>query len=322
MIEPFEAPAAEFLPPESETPAEEKISEAYEEVKPEEEEEENEEIPPEEPRIEEPVLKNFQRVTRLTKEFDISIKETEREEPETDKTPKRITEVRGGFQKVKRTTAEFKYDLSGIKGLDEEEGAAAEEKAGESFYGQKYRGYRRQNKIPTLILASVVLIVLAGIIFMYLKLKSENHRMAETIKQPAKVIERDYQVPVTYPYDSSQGKKPEDLPGKVQNKETTKSTDITKTAENIAGNVNEIRNPVNAERIESYIYKYPQGIVVQVSSWKSKSIAISEVKKFTKAGYTSFAEQTNVPGLGLYYRVRVGYFKSLNEAKEFANENQ
>jgi len=322
VIESFEAPTEENLPLESETPVEEKISEAYEQAKLEEEKEVKEEMPGEEPRIEEPILKNFQRVTRLTKEFETSIKEIEGEEQETDKAPKRITEVRGGFQKVKRTTAEFNFDLSGIKGLDEEEGAPAEEKSGESFYGKRYRGYTRRNKIPTLIIASVVVIVLAGIIFMYMKLKSENQRMADTIKQPAKVIERDYQVPVTYPYDSSQVKKPEDSRDKVKSTETVKSTDITKTAENIAGDVNEIRNPVNAERIESYIYKYPQGIVVQVSSWKSKSIAISEVKKFTKAGYTSFAEQTNVPGLGLYYRVRVGYFKTLNEAKEFANGNQ
>ncbi len=83
----------------------------------------------------------------------------------------------------------------------------------------------------------------------------------------------------------------------------------------------EIREPVNARRIGNYIYQYPEGVVVQVSSWKSKSIALSEVQRYRDAGYTAFAEKAEIQGMGLYYRVRVGYFKSLSEAENFVNGN-
>ena len=62
-------------------------------------------------------------------------------------------------------------------------------------------------------------------------------------------------------------------------------------------------------------------MVVQVSSWKSKTIALKEVEKYRKAGFNAFAELSEIPGKGNYYRVRVGYFKSLDEAKKFASGN-
>jgi cell division septation protein DedD len=288
-------------------------------------------IQSEESETEEPVLKNFQRVSSLTKEFTVSPDEEGEEETDTEEAPRRITEVRGGFQKVRRTTAEFDFDLSGIKGLDEEDEITGKEetKKAAAFSKRTYEGYHKRSTIPSLIIAFVVVIVLAGIIYMYLRIKSENHEPANanitgTAKQQTKVIDRNYDVPVTYPYDSSTENKPSNLPEDVQKPDEKVSTGKPEN-ENVAKtkpDISEIRRPVNAERIGRYIYKYPQGIVVQVSSWKSKSIAISQVRKYNKAGYTAFAEMTTVSGQGLYYRVRVGYFNSLDEAKEFADRNQ
>lgn len=160
-------------------------------------------------------------------------------------------------------------------------------------------------------------------------MKNENHELANTnktanIKQQTKVIDRNYDVPVTYPYDSSKEKK---QAGVIKDTPITKNKEIAenpagKTVNETKSNVSEIWEPINAERIQNYIYKYPEGIVVQVSSWKSKTIAISEVNKYLKAGYTAFAEKAEITGMGLYYRVRVGYFNSLDEAKKFANGNQ
>ncbi|HSD63663.1 MAG TPA: SPOR domain-containing protein [Ignavibacteriaceae bacterium] len=266
-------------------------------------------------------LKNFQRVSSLTKEFNTKVDEEKDEDTDSEKSHPKITEVRGGFQKVRRTTAEFNFDFSGMKGLDDEPVSDKTEKGAYS-----YKGYRKQSKIPSIIITAVVIIALAGIIFLYLKLKSENNlsrtNNTETGKPQTKVIERNYDVPVTYPYDSVKETKKTGVPGNVSDQNVTSEKKIDTSGRELNSNQPEIRESVNAERIENYIYQYPEGIVVQVSSWKSKSIALSEVKKYRNAGYTAFAEMSTVPGMGLYYRVKVGYFNSLNEAKEFANGNQ
>jgi nucleoid DNA-binding protein/cell division septation protein DedD len=289
---------------------------------------------------EEPFLKNFQRVTSFTKEFSTNAFDDVQEE-ETEQKPKKVTEVRAGFQKVRRTTAEFDFDLSGIKDLDEEEDSsqslAPEKKEKIKSHRPsiddkgKYRGYNRKSSLPSFIIAFVVVLAMAGVIFLYLKLKSANHEnntfnSAGNSKQSTKVIDRNYDVPVTYPYK----------PGDEKNSETSKTgTDNSskneknkveqKSQKPVSENINTtddlIREPVNAKNLATFIYQYPEGVMVQVSSWKSKSIAITEVEKYRKAGYTAFAEPAIIPGKGNYYRVRVGYFKSLDEAKKFVTRN-
>ncbi len=269
------------------------------------------------PEPEEPSLKNFKRVRSLTKEF----KTTEFDDiPEIEEErPKRITEVRGGYQKVRRTTAEFNFDLSGIKGLDEID---EEEEKG----ARDYKGYRKRSSIPSLIVAFVVVIALAGIIFLYFKLKSANSEVSGETSAgktgQTTTIERNYDVPVTYPYNKSDENKSVEN-GTVGNQQGKNQTEL-KSAENTntaKPDLTEIRESVNARRIGNYIYQYPEGVVVQVSSWKSKTIALSEVQRYRNAGYTAFAEKSDIAGMGLYYRVRVGYFKSLEEAESFVNGN-
>ena len=54
----------------------------------------------------------------------------------------------------------------------------------------------------------------------------------------------------------------------------------------------------------------------QVSSWKNKAKAESEVRKLKAKGYNAFVVEANVPGKGgIWYRVRVGYFNSIDEAQ-------
>ena len=275
---------------------------------------------PRSPEPEEPSLKNFQRVRSLTREFTTT-EFNDTEETETEK-PKRITEVRGGYQKVRRTTAEFNFDLSGIEGLDEIDDEPPVKK---KKRGREYQGYRKRSTVPSLIIALVVVIALAGIIFLYFKLKSANNELSATGSDNSgqtTTIERNYDVPVTYPYNKSgEDKAPEK--GTVEDQQGKSETELKTSANTAAAkpDLTEIREPVNARRIGNYIYQYPEGVVVQVSSWKSKSIALSEVQKYRDAGYTAFAEKSEIQGMGLYYRVRVGYFKSLDEAEKFVNGN-
>jgi len=79
----------------------------------------------------------------------------------------------------------------------------------------------------------------------------------------------------------------------------------------------EIRDPLPATRLKGYIYKYENMFAVQISSWKTRSIAISETQKFLNAGYDAFIEKTELSEKGTYYRVRIGGFSSLKEAEDF-----
>lgn len=60
-------------------------------------------------------------------------------------------------------------------------------------------------------------------------------------------------------------------------------------------------------------YKY----CVQVSSWRNKEKAESESKKLSEQGYNAFTIEANLPELdGVWHRVRVGFFDSLDEARK------
>lgn len=59
-------------------------------------------------------------------------------------------------------------------------------------------------------------------------------------------------------------------------------------------------------------YKY----CVQASSWRNKSKAESEAQKLNSQGFNAFVIEVNIPDLdGKWYRVRVGYYDSLDEAR-------
>jgi len=54
----------------------------------------------------------------------------------------------------------------------------------------------------------------------------------------------------------------------------------------------------------------------QVSSWKNKSKAESEVNRLKSEGHNSFITEGYVRG-AIWYRVRIGYFNSLEETEEY-----
>ncbi len=55
----------------------------------------------------------------------------------------------------------------------------------------------------------------------------------------------------------------------------------------------------------------------QVSSWKNKPKAESEVKRLISKGHDAFMEETQIPRRGTWYRVRIGYFNSLQETEQY-----
>jgi hypothetical protein len=84
-----------------------------------------------------------------------------------------------------------------------------------------------------------------------------------------------------------------------------------------------IKDFPNEVKISNTLYKVGNKYMVQVSSWKRSSRAITIVEKLRRAGYNAFIVKAYLPSLGgTWYRVRIGFFKTLEEAKEFLRKKE
>jgi cell division septation protein DedD len=148
------------------------------------------------------------------------------------------------------------------------------------------------------------------------------------------IISRNFEIPVTYPYTKNNNAKNLIFEGidssLILNKKTDEVKESTLNVSKQKLNKNNIEDPSGNEKnsvfkksgpsikVFNNIYKSGNIFIVQVSSWKSESIAINQAKKFQKKGYIPYVEKTLIPGRGEWYRVRIGNFKSLNAAKKFS----
>ncbi len=75
-------------------------------------------------------------------------------------------------------------------------------------------------------------------------------------------------------------------------------------------------------RIGKSVYYDGSNYSVQVSSWRNKAKAEQEVQRLKKLGLNAFLFEAYLPQKGgTWYRVRVGNFKSKEEAEEFESKN-
>ena len=76
-------------------------------------------------------------------------------------------------------------------------------------------------------------------------------------------------------------------------------------------------NSPNEKNVGGMIFTDGRVYTVQVSSWREKSKAESQVSKLKSAGYNSFVVEAALSQLdGKWYRVRVGFYDTLSEAKK------
>jgi cell division septation protein DedD len=59
---------------------------------------------------------------------------------------------------------------------------------------------------------------------------------------------------------------------------------------------------------------------VQVGSYRSKMQASTLVEKLNKKGYPAYLIEASIPQKGLWYRIRVGYFQTREEAEKISSE--
>lgn len=75
------------------------------------------------------------------------------------------------------------------------------------------------------------------------------------------------------------------------------------------------------QKVANLIFFDGSNYNVQVSSWRNQAKAIGEVDRLKKQGLVAFVMEAYLPEKGgTWYRVRVGNFKSINEAKSFLSK--
>ena len=190
---------------------------------------------------------------------------------------------------------------------------------------------KREGMGPFLLVAS--LIILAGAVYLYLKFinvsyfdkkQAVNTNVARTNTPPA-VIERDYDIPVTYPYtkDSTVSPAVDPIDKSVFNKKEPNKIDVPKGNErtNLLAENNKL-NPVSSEiKNKDFIFKTGEKYIVQVSSWSTERSANKHAAYFKAKGFQTEVRKTTL-NKGTFYRVRVGYFNSENDAVIFYNKNR
>ncbi|MFA3783092.1 SPOR domain-containing protein [Melioribacteraceae bacterium 4301-Me] len=71
----------------------------------------------------------------------------------------------------------------------------------------------------------------------------------------------------------------------------------------------------NESNIEGNIFTDGRLYCFQVSSWRNLRKAEQEVSKLKKEGHNAFVEEAEIPHRGKWYRVRIGFFHSLNDVQ-------
>ena len=215
--------------------------------------------------------------------------------------------------------------------------------------------YTRKKGIGIFVISSLILI-LCGAVFLYIKII----KFVGPVKTPVRTeigtqhissvtIERDFDLPLTYPYirDSSVKAavepfaenlssappadeiKYENLPDENKtadgNKpvESNKPIEVPKPVEKEIPKVEtkNIRTDLKPLKLKEFIYKSGDKFLVQVSSWPSEQAAQKHASFFRNKGLQTDIEKANL-SKGYWYRVLVGYFNSEREASSFYNKNK
>lgn len=81
-------------------------------------------------------------------------------------------------------------------------------------------------------------------------------------------------------------------------------------------------NSQNEIRLGNMIFYDGKNYSFQISSWKNKSLAEIEVNRLRSLGFNAFLTEAYLPQKGgMWYRIRIGYFNSEQEAIEFMKKN-
>lgn len=109
---------------------------------------------------------------------------------------------------------------------------------------------------------------------------------------------------------------------KLQSVQKVKATPVEKQTASNAVNKDRSKNVAEETRVSDRVFFDGKNYNVQVSSWPSRSRAEEEVNRLRKLGVNAIIVEANLPQKGgMWYRVRIGPFKSQKEAEEILKKN-
>ena len=170
-----------------------------------------------------------------------------------------------------------------------------------------YRSYRESTSRSNIFVIGGIIVILIAIIYFAFSIGSDGDAGKEVIKP-------------TYTETESSGDQPivSDKPSSTNTQaESAGQTDVSQPrADRGSSDVEEVR-------VSNLIFRRGNEFNVQVSSWRSSLKANDEVKRLRAQGYDAFSVQAYLPSKGgTWHRVRIGGFKSIDEARNFLNTSQ
>ncbi|UCH66079.1 MAG: SPOR domain-containing protein [Ignavibacterium sp.] len=246
--------------------------------------------------------------------------------------------------------SKVKETLATMSELEEDETAYDTE------IDETYRGSGDRGLGMVFLTLFAAIIVVGGALYYFLIHKDSGSNELTEIAQfdnavNSTYVDRNYDVPVSFPYSASESKielhglSSELLAAQIPveqsgiEKSTTKVISDKEQAPPITTEkvtpppvkketttapqkvTTDIVKSVQREQVSQNVFKYNNTYAVQVAAFGTKKGAEDGAAKFIKSGYSAFIEEAVVKGKS-WYRLRVGGFKTLEEAKQFQKANK
>jgi cell division septation protein DedD len=206
---------------------------------------------------------------------------------------------------------------------------------------QREAYYSRAGVSPVFIVAIIIIVAIAIALYFYLTrsfVSSKNpepDQVAGSEVIHPNIVERDYSVPVTYSdknttsstkvnTDNTNSKVGGEVKTQVVSDKAAQKKGVEKEGDNISSSItfNNLPAPTDTAELHKNISFENGNYVVQLSSFRTKSVAVYQTAKVKKKGYDAFVEKAEVAGKGTWYRVKVKNFKSMREAEDFLLSNK
>lgn len=166
-----------------------------------------------------------------------------------------------------------------------------------------YRSFRERNSNSNVFVIAGIIVILVVIIYFAFSMSEEPPK--DVIKPSTQTAQAqpEENIVTTEPPVSTEAKEPQ------VNQSAGAQPDNSSKVEEI--------------RISNLIFRRGNEYNVQVSSWRSAVKADAEVKRLKAKGYNAFVVQAYLPSKGgTWHRVRIGGFKSEEQARNFLNNTQ
>ena len=276
--------------------------------------EEEKEVPPEEEKDEEEVnsgeekenLKNDvieqEDLDKVFGDVEDSGSEEKEETPDSDKEEKK---KRFKFFGKKKDKKEKKKDKS--KKTDDTEKTENEESEEK----------KKLSKKLIILIALFAVVTLAGVYFFFFTGSGEEEHPEKENKEVVDSTEHK-RTPIT----------PEEL-GATKDKTGKIEVDVHHPEKTKTENSYDVVDPrlikefPNEKKLTNKIYFANGKYMVQLSSWRDSERASQIVNKLYENGFNAFVVKAYLPQLGgTWYRVRIGFFDTLKEAKDFLRKRE